>query len=219
MRDRAKTYEVQMETFATAPGVAVQGRRRVEGWAIKWWVPVETVPPTLAAPGSWRKTIADKAQFSRMKLLWQHQPEAVIGKILSLDERPEGLWMVAELATGTQLADEALVLIKQGVIDSFSVGFDPVVTETVSIADLPKLAGSAKAVSAAAAHYMAAGITSCRVLKEVRGWEVSLVTFAACSPAKVKRVFKTAPQLRREREAVAAKRIAAINAALLDGIK
>jgi len=55
------------------------------------------------------------------KALWQHRFDQPIG-LNTVTKNGEGLFIRMKLAEGVRLADEALALAKQGVIDSFSIG-------------------------------------------------------------------------------------------------
>lgn len=58
-----------------------------------------------------------------VKLLWQH--EEPIGKITRAEETEEGYKIDAVIST-TPRGDEAYTLLRDGVVDSFSVGFEPI---------------------------------------------------------------------------------------------
>ncbi len=60
--------------------------------------------------------------MQNVKTLWQHAWSDVIGKGTAT-LTPEGIEFTATLSKGIQKADEALVLAKDGIIDSFSIGF------------------------------------------------------------------------------------------------
>jgi HK97 family phage prohead protease len=49
--------------------------------------------------------------------------EEPIGKIISHEDTPDGLRITARFTEGVTRADEAYALVKDGVINSFSVGF------------------------------------------------------------------------------------------------
>jgi HK97 family phage prohead protease/HK97 family phage major capsid protein len=55
------------------------------------------------------------------KLFWQHGEP--IGKITESLQTPDGLFIKAKFTEGVAQADEAYALVKDGVIDKFSVGF------------------------------------------------------------------------------------------------
>jgi HK97 family phage prohead protease len=54
-------------------------------------------------------------------LYWEHDDP--IGKVTSWEQRPEGLWITARFTEGVSQADETYALVKDGVINSFSIGF------------------------------------------------------------------------------------------------
>lgn len=73
--------------------------------------------------GAFTKTIAERGD--RVKLLMQHNAHEPIGRAITLREDAAGLYgefAVSRVAAG----DEALELVRDGVIDSFSVGFRPI---------------------------------------------------------------------------------------------
>ena len=55
-------------------------------------------------------------------LFWRHQDP--IGKIIAHEQTPEGLMITAKFTEGVRQADEAYNLVKDGVINKFSVGFN-----------------------------------------------------------------------------------------------
>jgi len=62
---------------------------------------------------------------SRLKLLFNHQQDQPVGKIVKAEVRDAGLWIEGRIAKGTAKADEVWTLIEQKILDSFSVGFLP----------------------------------------------------------------------------------------------
>ncbi len=60
--------------------------------------------------------------MQNVKMLWQHAWSDVIGKGTATLTN-EGIEFTAKLSEGIQKADEALILAKDGIIDSFSIGF------------------------------------------------------------------------------------------------
>lgn len=105
--------------------------------------------------GSFSKTIADRGE--RVKLLYQHNSLEPIGRATMLEERADGLYgefQVSNVARG----DQALELVADGVIDSFSVGFTGIKAEKRG------------------------GVT---VRTEVKLREASLVTFPAYDSARI----------------------------------
>lgn len=107
------------------------------------------------------------AKHGMPKLLLQHMTWMVGGVYLEAREDDHGLYVKGKLNLGVQAAREAYELLKQGAISGLSIGFRPVVEE----------------------YNNESGITH---LKQVRLYEVSLVTFPANEAATVSAV-KSAP--------------------------
>lgn len=122
--------------------------------------PVEAYVPTIVDRGAFTKTLENDA--SRVVILWQHDSFEPIGKPIDMRETDVGLEVTARISK-TRRGIEALTLLQDGTIDELSIGFDPVESVDVQQADGSKV----------------------RHLKEVRLWEISLVTFAADPLARV----------------------------------
>ena len=65
----------------------------------------------------------DKADPSRVRVLWQHDWNKPIGKTLSMREDDNGLAVDGELLLDIQKAQEARTLVKNNAIDGLSIGF------------------------------------------------------------------------------------------------
>lgn len=100
--------------------------------------------------GAFKKTI--KENRSRIKVLWNHSTMEPIGKPVEMTEDDTGLLVKGKLSLGVQRAREVLALMKDGVINEMSIGFD-------TINDVVK--------------------DGVRHIKEARLWDVSPVTYAA----------------------------------------
>lgn len=101
-------------------------------------------------PGAFTKTIAENAE--RVKILSGHNEGLLpIGKPLELREDAKGLFLKAKISD-TALGRDVKTLIGDGVLCELSIGYDPVTFE-----------------------YDSDGI---RHLKEVKLWEISVVTWA-----------------------------------------
>lgn len=101
-------------------------------------------------PGAFTKTIAEGV--GRVKILSGHNETLLpIGKPLELREDAKGLFIKAKISD-TALGRDVRTLIQDGVLGELSIGYDPVTFE-----------------------YDADGI---RHLKEVKLWEISVVTWA-----------------------------------------
>ena len=113
-------------------------------------------------PGAFRKTLSERGQ--KVRFLWQHDRTEPIGKILELREDTRGLFIKAVISD-TARGRDALALLRDNVGLGLSIGYDamPGGTEYVKEAD---------------------GSTS-RLLKELRLWEASVVTFQMNEEATV----------------------------------
>ena len=65
---------------------------------------------------------------NRVKLLFQHKTDAPIGRAIMLEEREQGLYGEFRISK-TEAGDEALELIRDGVLSNLSVGFQPLKDE------------------------------------------------------------------------------------------
>ena len=77
--------------------------------------------------GAFARTIAERGD--RIKLLAQHDARQMpLGRLTSLREDAAGLYIEGRISA-TQAGDEALQLLADGALDSFSVGFSPIRSE------------------------------------------------------------------------------------------
>lgn len=106
--------------------------------------------------GAFKKTI--KEEKSRIKILWNHSVMEPIGKPIEMAEDDTGLLVKGKLTLGVQRAKEILALMKDGVINEMSIGYDTI-TEAI--------------------------VKGIRHLKEVKLYDVSPVTFAANPTAAI----------------------------------
>lgn len=60
-----------------------------------------------------------------ISLLWQHDRNTPIGTVVSAEARGNGIWIEADVATGTTAADDAWSLISTRAVDQYSIGFLP----------------------------------------------------------------------------------------------
>lgn len=105
--------------------------------------------------GAFTKTIQENR--NRIKVLWQHETDEPIGKPIDMYEDSVGLFVKAQISM-TDVGRNAMVLMRDGVIDEMSIGYDVIKDE-----------------------YRGRN----RILKELRLWEFSPVTFAANEKAKI----------------------------------
>jgi len=120
--------------------------------------------------GAFAKTLVERG--GKIRLLWQHDTSAPIGRIVSAHEDDRGLFVKA-LVSPTALGTDAMALLKDGAIDSMSIGYD--------------------AMPGGTEYAKGSNGTSMRLLKEVRLWEVSLATFPADEQALVTAVKAAVP--------------------------
>lgn len=130
-----------------------------EGMASVFGSMVDAYCPTVIHPGAFMKTLQERT--SRVKVLWQHNPDWPIGLPVILEETPVGLRMRAQMSK-TALGNDAMTLIRDGVVDELSIGFDPIKF------DFEQVNGE-----------------EVRNIRELRLWEVSPVTFAADPMARI----------------------------------
>ncbi len=107
---------------------------------------------------------------SKIKALWQHNTDDLIGTILELREDPKGLFCRIQLFRDPVFcsAEKAYRLAKYGEIDSFSIGYKPVVWEYEEIDNA----------------------CSIRIIKELKLYEISVVTFPMNERAEFTNVKK-----------------------------
>ena len=78
------------------------------------------------APGAFeRDIVARNGDFRGVKFLYQHQHDEPIGRAVELRDDPAGLFGAFRVAK-TAKGDEVLELLREGVLDSFSIGFRPI---------------------------------------------------------------------------------------------
>lgn len=97
----------------------------------------------------------------QIKMLWQHDAREIIGKWSEIREDDNGLYVKGSLILETQKGREAYALLKAGVLDAMSVGFN-----IIEAGD-----GSRG-----------------RVIEKLDLWEISLVTWGANPEAKITNV-------------------------------
>ena len=121
--------------------------------------------------GAFAKTIAE--DFARIKILSQHdQCELPIGKPLELREDDKGLFIRGKISD-TQKGRDIQTLLKDGVLNELSIGYDAV-------------------------DYSVDESTGIRHLKQIKLWEVSIVTWAMNDQATIDDVKSLAEELKAE---------------------
>jgi HK97 family phage prohead protease len=118
--------------------------------------------------GAYKKTLSENKD--RIKFLWQHRMDQPLGKMVEIIEDESGVPFTAKISN-TKLGQDAKTLIKDGVLNEFSVGFIPMKEDYKD------------------------GVN---YIKEIKLFEVSLVTLAADDQATMtgyKSKFKSADDL------------------------
>lgn len=109
--------------------------------------------------------------FKKIKVLWQHEHENPIGKIIAIQEDSYGLWVEIKLLLDIAKARDVYTMLKEDIIQHMSIGYIPVKFKT-----------NAKKQ---------------RILEKVELLEISLVTFPANEMASVVAVKNTDQNLLR----------------------
>ena len=121
--------------------------------------------------GAFAKTIVE--DFARIKILSQHNSyDLPIGKPLELREDEKGLYIRGKISD-TQTGRDIRTLLKDGVLAELSIGYDAV-------------------------DFELDGDSGIRHLKEIKLWEVSIVTWAMNDQAKIEDVKSLVEELRTE---------------------
>jgi HK97 family phage prohead protease len=153
----------------------------------------------------------DKEQFARgsvdlnshVKLFRDHKE--VIGKVNSMEEREDGLWIKAKISN-TKLGDETLELVKDGAIRSFSVGFIPLVDEKKDRTIIRKKVNLKEVSLVAFPAYENASVTEVREIKEETNMETTTTPDYSSEIAEVR---NHAEELERRLEVLSADKIEA----------
>ena len=106
--------------------------------------------------GAFKKTLKERKQ--QIKILWNHDTFEPIGKPIELSEDGTGLLFKGKLVLGVQRAREVLELMKAGVINEMSIGYNTI-KETM--------------------------VDNVRHLQELRLFDISPVSFAANPEATI----------------------------------
>lgn len=139
--------------------------------------------PTVILPGAFTKTLKENA--ANVKLLHQHDTREPIGVPTRLQETQTGLEVEGKISQTTRGKDD-LILVRDGVVDELSIGFDPIEgkTEMLPLSKCIEL----QYVKNPTQWSKMDEKEMIRCLREVRLWEISLVTWAADPMAKIQSV-------------------------------
>lgn len=97
------------------------GKRVFEGFASKFGN--LDLHNDIIEKGAFTKTIQERFPKKMIKVLWQHMEP--IGMPEVLEETDDGLYVKGKISK-TRLGDEAIELMKDGVVDGMSIGYDVV---------------------------------------------------------------------------------------------
>lgn len=116
-----RNYEAALEVRAEGDG------RTVVGIAVPYDIE-QRISPTIVEV--FRKGVFRDVTraANRVKLLFQHKSDSPIGRATMLEERDNGLYGEFRISK-TEAGDEALELIRDGVLTNLSVGFQPLKDE------------------------------------------------------------------------------------------
>lgn len=97
-------------------------KRTFEGYASTWEIDLGL---DKIEKGAFKKTIAERFPKNDIKILWQHDYTKPIGLPTHMEEDSKGLFIQGRISK-TALGDEAIELMKDGVVDKMSIGYDVV---------------------------------------------------------------------------------------------
>jgi len=112
-----RNYDATLEVRAGGDG------RTVAGIAVPYDVE-QRIGPNLVEVFRRGAFEAVARNAHRVKMLFQHKADAPIGRAIMLEERDGGLYGEFRISK-TEAGDEALELIRDGVLSNLSVGFQP----------------------------------------------------------------------------------------------
>ena len=139
----------------------------------------------VVVPGAFAASLARHgAEGTRPKGLWQHRWDCPILTWSEMREDARGLRVRGQLLLDIQQAREAHALMRAGELDGLSIGFECSDIEYARPDEFEQKFG----FGLAPAPYAMQPGEKVRVLKGIDLWEVSLVTFPACRPARVETV-------------------------------
>jgi len=99
---------------------AVKADGSFEGYASLFGA--EDLGRDVVMPGAFRKSLL-KRSARGVKLLYQHEPNEVIGTWEKIEEDARGLFVRGQLLTDVRRAREVLALMRAGAVDGLSIGY------------------------------------------------------------------------------------------------
>lgn len=125
-----------------------------KGMAIVFGSYINAKPASMMHKGAFTKTLQESGR--KVKILWQHDDSEPIGVPVNLYESDNGL-VVEFKVSDTSRGRDAITLLNDGVADALSIGFDVIKADYETLADGTRM----------------------RHIREVRLWEISVVTWGA----------------------------------------
>ena len=136
-----------------------------KGMASVFDVMIDSFVPTVIERNAFDDTLARPKRVVR--ILWQHMDEVPIGLPIELTQTEEGLSVIAKVSN-TAAGRDAMTLLRDGVVQDLSIGWDPVDFRFEKQANGELV----------------------RFVSKIDLWEISVVTFPANKSAKITEVQK-----------------------------
>lgn len=145
----------------------------------------------IVLPGAFQTSLdRHRADGTRPKGLWQHDSNHPILSWQELREDDHGLYCKGSLILDVEKARETHALMKAGELDGLSIGYE---VTAISYARPDEIEGKF-GITLDPMPTNAGG--QFRIIEAVDLWEISVVTFPACAPARIDTVKQTAPPVR-----------------------
>lgn len=133
--------------------------------------------------GAFRKTIEERLGEGKIKILWEHREG--MGKPIQMHEDSKGLYVHGKISQ-TQANKDRLILMKDGVVDEMSIGYD-VLRDDLSSDGSTRLLKELKLYEVSVVQFGANPDTS---IHNVKSWDSTLKALDALQPAYMDRLLK-----------------------------
>ena len=111
-----KSVTAQMELKSLDEKGTFEGYASVYG--------IEDYDGDVIQKGAFLDAVKNAGEGKMPKMLWQHNPTIIVGKFTELREDANGLFVKGQLIQEVEKGKEAYTLMKAGVLDGMSVGFN-----------------------------------------------------------------------------------------------